>query len=90
MKFRTIFHTILLLSALTMTNCGSIGAEKNPTSVAEAENQLAKNNKKSNRRGRKAQKEAEKRYWGAQSKQTRKSVKKNKRRNKKIARHKKR
>ena len=90
MKFKTIFHILLLLFALTMTNCGSTSPKKNPTSVVEAEKQLAKNNKKANRKGRKFRKQAEKRYWRAQSKQSKKSIKKNRKRNKRIARHKKR
>jgi len=90
MKFRTIFHVLLLLFAFATTNCGSVGPKKNPTSVVEAEKQLAKNNKKANRKGRKARKESDKRYWRAQSKQSKKSIKKNKKRNKRIARHKKR
>ncbi|MCO4813986.1 MAG: hypothetical protein KC454_04700 [Flavobacteriales bacterium] len=90
MKFRTIFHVLLLLFALTTANCGSVGPKNNPTSVAEAEKQLAKNNKKANRKGRKARKESDKRYWRAQSKESKKSIKKNKKRNKRIARHKKR
>tara|TARA_B110000285_G_scaffold197364_1_gene228960 strand:- start:599 stop:865 length:267 start_codon:yes stop_codon:yes gene_type:complete len=86
MKFRTIFHVLLLLFTLTTTNCGIIRTKKNPTSVAEAEKELAKKNKKANR---KSNEEAEKRYWSMQSKQSIKSIKKNKKRNKRMARHKK-
>jgi len=86
MKFKTKLFGVLLLSIITLSNCGSKSPDKNPASVEEAEKQLAKDAKKSGREAKKAKKEAYKRYWNAQSKEARKSVERNARNQKKRTR----
>lgn len=86
MKIKTIYSILLLLALSMSTSCGSTRPDKTPGSVEEAEKLLAKNQKKSAREGRKAQKDAEKRYWSFQSKEAKKSIKQNKKRQKKAAR----
>ncbi|OFZ44426.1 MAG: hypothetical protein A3D92_18980 [Bacteroidetes bacterium RIFCSPHIGHO2_02_FULL_44_7] len=86
MKIKTIYSILLLLALSMPTACGSSRPDKTPGSVEEAEKLLAKNQKKSAREGKKAQKEAEKRYWSLQTKEAKKSIKKNAKRQKKAAR----
>lgn len=89
MKIKTIY-TILLLSVLAMSySCGSARPDKTPGSVEEAEKQLAKQQKSQQKIAKKEQKIAYKRYWGAQSKQAKKSIKANKKAQKRIARNRK-
>ena len=89
MKIKTIFSAFLLLIAFSLTDCASSKVGKNPASVEEAEAALAKKRKKEGKAAKKAKKESEKRYWDLQSKETKKSVKKNLKRQKKIAKQKK-
>ena len=87
MKFKTIFIVLLLfLSGLTESCVGS-KVQKTPSTVEEAEKILAAKQKKQAKANKKAQKEAHKRYWNAQTPEARKSIKKNKKRQKRIARH---
>lgn len=86
MKIITIYSILLLSLGATLSSCGSTRPDKTPETVEEAEKLLAKNQKKSGREARKAQKEADKRYWSLQSKEAKKSVKQNLKRQKKAAR----
>jgi hypothetical protein len=88
MKFKTIFSVFLLLIAFSFQNCASSKQIKNPESVEEAEAQLAKKAKADAKVAKKGKKEAQKRYWSMQSKEAKKSVKKNLKRQKKIAKQK--
>ena len=89
MKIKTIFHLLLLFLILTIGSCASSGPGKTPASVEEAEKMLAKQDKERTKQAKKEQKEAYKRFWAMQSKDARKSIKQNKRRNKRLARMKK-
>ncbi len=89
MKFKTITYIFLLLIVTINYSCSSSQPGKTPSTVEEAEIQLAKKQKKSNREAKKSKKAAYKRYWKGQSKSAKKSIKKNHRRNKRIAKHKK-
>lgn len=85
MKFKTIYTILLLLSFVTLTNCATVG--KNPETVEEAQKLLAHQEKKQNKINRREKKKVDKRYWSLQSKDAKKSIRKNRRRQKKIARH---
>ena len=85
MKIKTICATLLLLFASLQTGCASSGPGKTPATVEEAEKQIAKKQKKSAREAKKVQKEAYKRFWKMQTKEARKSIKKNERRQRKLA-----
>ncbi len=89
MKFKTIYSILLLLCLSMNTGCGSTKPSKTPATVEEAEKQIAKQQKKSSREAKKVQKEAEKHYWSLQSKEAKKSVKQNLKRQKRITRHRK-
>lgn len=86
MKIKTIYTTLLLLVALNLMSCGSKSPSNALMSPEEIEKSLAKDKKRKGKAGKKAQKEAYKHYWSLQSKEARKSIKKNDRRQKKAAR----
>lgn len=84
MKVKTFILLFLLSqSALIISSCGSSKPDKNPSTVAEAEEQLAKNRKKEAKANKKANKEAHKRHWDLQTKEAKKSIKRNKKRHRK-------
>ena len=86
MKFKTIFTVLLLLSFVTLTNCASQGPGKTPATVEEAQKLYEKEKKKKKKIASKEKKAADKRYWNLQSKEAKKSIRKNRRRQKKLAR----
>ncbi len=88
MKIKTFYTAFLLLLALNLTSCGS-SKDSGMMSNEQVQEQLAKENKNKAKAGKKLQKEAYKNYWRSQSKQARKSIKENARRQKRIARHRK-
>ena len=88
MKFKTFFSILLLFLAVNLSSCKS-SSDSGLMSPEEVTAQLEKENKKKAKVARKLQKEAHKRYWNAQTKEARKSVKRNKRRAKRLARHRK-
>jgi hypothetical protein len=75
----TLFAGFLLFSE-------AVFAQKNPTSVEEAEKAIAKKKNKEGKAAAKAKKAAEKEHWARQSPEARKSIKRNKKKNKKIQR----
>ena len=77
MKNKTFFISLLLLISLNIGSCSSTAPNKNPATVEEAQKQLAKKGKKDRRAAKKAKKASNKRYWKTQSKEAKKSVKKN-------------
>ena len=83
MKFKTIFIILLLFVGFNTVSCASKRAAKNPESVEEAEKQLAKNRKKASKDGKKLRKQAYKAHWDLQSKEAKKSIKRNKKRHRK-------
>lgn len=83
MKFRTIIIPLLLLILFSATSCGS---KKIATTDAEVQKELHKKKKKEARAVRKSNKEAYKHFWSLQSKEAKKSIRKNKRYQKKKAR----
>jgi topoisomerase IA-like protein len=60
------------------------GADDTPATVEEATKLLNKQNKKKAKKARKAQKQAYKEFWARQTKEARRSIKKNKRTQKRI------
>ena len=91
MKIKTFIGLLLLLLMFTpqIQSCSpKIG--ETASSVEEATAILAKQAKAKSKIAHKAKKKAYKAYWKSQSKQARKSIKRNNRRQKKIARAKKR
>jgi sRNA-binding protein len=88
MKIRTIFHLFLLCIVLNSTACRSSGPGGTAGSVEEAEAQIAKNRREKEKAAKKEMKKAKKAYWKRQSKAARKSVKRNEREQKRIARKK--
>jgi hypothetical protein len=89
MKFQTIFGTLLLFCTLNITSCGASKAGATGGSVAEAEEIMAQKNKAKQKEAAKAKKASHKRYWSLQSKAAKKSVKKNLKRQRKLARQRK-
>ena len=87
MKIKTNYPIVLLLFALSLTNCGSSRPDKTASTVAEAEKLMAQKQKKQAKSAKKAKRKAYKLYWKAQTKEAKKSIKLNKRRQKRIARH---
>lgn len=84
MKNRTLFIVFLLFLGM-----GGISACKSTdglSSDAEIQKQLNKDKKKKGRAAKKANKEAYKHFWSLQSKETKKSIKKNNRYQKRKAR----
>jgi DNA-directed RNA polymerase subunit F len=91
MKIKTLFGFLLLLFLVfNSTSCGSAKVGENPATVAEAEEILAKKTKKQNKIAKKEKRKAYKAYWNKQSKDAHKSVKRNAKRQRKLARQKKR
>jgi sRNA-binding protein len=88
MKIRTIFHLFLLCIVLNSTACKSAGPGSTPGSVEEAEAQIAKKRAKQEKASRREMKKIKKAYWKRQSPAARKSVKRNEKNQKKIARRK--
>jgi hypothetical protein len=87
MKIKTNYAIVLLLFSFGLANCGSSRPDKTPSTVAEAEKLMAQKQKKQARAAKKAKKQAYKIYWKAQTKEAKKSIKLNNRRQKRIARH---
>ena len=77
MKNKTFFICLLLLISLNIGSCSSTTPNNNPATVEEAQKQLAKKDKKNSRAAKKAKKASHKRYWKTQSKESKKSIKKN-------------
>ena len=76
MQIKTILISIILLLTLGFSSCASTApGGYNPSSVAEAEEQLAQKKKEQLKASDKAIKAGEKRYWKMQSKEARKRVK---------------
>lgn len=88
MKIKTFYTLLLLLLALNLSSCKSRSDAGN-LSPEEVTARLEKENKVKAKSAKKAQKEAYKRYWSAQTKEARKSIKRNNRRAKRLARHRK-
>ena len=83
MKFRLIKVLFAVLFICSLPSQSFAQAEgKTPSTVAEAEAVLAKKEKEKQKAAKKARKEAEKRFWSMQTKDRRKSVKKNYKRQK--------
>ncbi|MGB1518157.1 MAG: hypothetical protein ACPG8K_03545, partial [Crocinitomicaceae bacterium] len=68
----------LILCLCFGQGCKSVAS--NPSTVADAEKKLAKERKKREKEQKKAKKEAQKYYWSLQTKEAKKSVKKNRKR----------
>ncbi len=83
---KRLLVTVLVLQLVT--SCSTAKEGKNPSTVAEAEAQLAKKEKIKQKEASKAKKEAEKNFWKRQTKSAKKSIKKNKKRQEKLARKK--
>lgn len=88
MKIKTFYSVFLLLLALNLSSCKS-SSDTGMMSPEEVTAQLEKKNKVKAKSAKKAQKEAYKRYWSAQTKEARKSIKRNNKRAKRLARHRK-
>jgi predicted small lipoprotein YifL len=86
MKIKTFYGVLLLLLAINISSCGSKGPESALMSPEQIEKSMEKDKKQKAKAGNKAQKESYKRYWGAQSKEAKKSIKENAKRQKRIAR----
>jgi len=80
MNSKTFFTVFLLLLGI-FSSCGSSKPGKT-ASVEEAEYIIAKERKKKGRIAKKQKRAAEKHYWSLQSKEAKKSIKRNKRRHK--------
>jgi len=84
MKIKTIFFQCLLFAfIISATSCGASKEGANPENVEEAEKLLAKKNKKAAKDAKKLRKEAYKSHWDLQSKEAKKSIKRNEKRHKK-------
>jgi hypothetical protein len=81
MNSKTLFIVFLLLLGI-FSSCGSTKPGKTAASVEEAESIIAKERKKKGRIAKKQKRAAEKHYWSLQSKEAKKSIKRNKRRHK--------
>ncbi len=86
-KIRTSFLILLVSMPIVFgtISCHRGGAA--PGSVAAAEAQLEKDKKKKMKASKKAKKVAAKRYWKLQSKEAKRSIRRNKRANIRKARH---
>lgn len=78
---------VLLLFIWIAVSCGTKNPSNTPGTVEAAEKELAKRDKAQQKQAKKAKKEAYKHYWSLQSKEARKSIKQNLKRQKRIARH---
>lgn len=90
MNIKTFLLLLLLLGASTLPSCSSTQPGQTPATVEDAEKMLAKQAKAKSKQAKKETKAAQKHFWSLQSKEARKSIKKNKRRNKRLARARKR
>lgn len=87
MKIKTLFAGLLLLFLFfQITGCRTPKVGETAATVEEAEKILAKQAKVKSKAAKKEQKKAYKHFWKLQSKEAKKSIKRNKRRQKKIAR----
>lgn len=87
MKIKTFLYSLLLLFvASNLVGCGSTKPDKLPATEEEAQEQLAKKAKKQAKAAKKEQKIAYKHFWSLQSKEAKKSIKRNKKMQKRIAR----
>lgn len=77
----------VLLFVSVLFSCGSKNPGNTPSTVEAAEKELAKRERIQAKEAKKAKKAAYKHYWSLQSKERRKSIKKNLKRQKRIARH---
>ena len=91
MKIKTFMPFILLLQlTLLLVECKAPKDSSGITSAEQAEESLAKEQKKKSKIAKKEKKRAYKNYWKMQSKTAKKSIKRNAKRQKRIARAKKR
>lgn len=91
MKIKTFMQFILLLHITFMLlQCRAPKDSSGIKSVEQAEEILAKEQKKKNKIAKKEKKRAYKNYWKMQSKTAKKSINRNAKRQKRIARAKKR
>jgi len=81
---------LLLQLTLLLLQCKAPKDSSGVTSVEQAEELLAKEQKKKSKIAKKEKKRAYKNYWKMQSKTAKKSIKRNAKRQKRIARAKKR
>ena len=88
MKIKTFYTAFLLLLAMNFSSCKS-SSDSGMMSPEEVTAQLEKKKKKEAKAAKKLQKEAYKVYWSNQTKEARKSIRKNNRRAKRLARHRK-
>lgn len=85
MKSSTKIILVLVCLSPIFYACKSAkGANDTPATVEEATKLLNKQNKKKARKAKKAQKQAYKEFWNRQTKEARRSIKKNKRVQKRI------
>ena len=90
MNIKTFITLLLLLSLPLLEGCSSTKPGQTPATVEDAEKMLAKQSKAKQKQAKKETKAAQKHFWSLQSKEARKSIKKNKRHNKRFAKAKKR
>lgn len=90
MKFQTICYGLLLFCCLNLNACASPKVGATPGSAAEAQKIMAKENKGKQKKAEKAKKASHKRYWSLQSKQAKASIKRNNKRQRKLARQRRR
>jgi hypothetical protein len=91
MKIKTFIPFILLLhQTFLVVQCKAPKEPTGITSAEQAEEFLAKEQKKKSKIAKKEKKRAYKNYWKMQSKTAKKSIKRNAKRQKRIARAKKR
>lgn len=86
MNIKTFLILLLLLGLSTVQSCSSTQPGQTPATVEDAEKMLAKQAKANAKQAKKDTKAAQKHFWSLQSKEAKKSIKKNKRRNKRMAR----
>jgi len=84
MKISTIIlYLLLCISLLSVQSCKSTAI---PESNEDIQKELARKRKKEARAQKRLKKQEYKHFWSLQSKETKKSIRKNKRRQKRIAR----
>ncbi|MFK7786147.1 MAG: hypothetical protein AB8B56_13580 [Crocinitomicaceae bacterium] len=88
MKIKTFYTVLLLLLAINFSSCKS-SSDSGVMTADEVTAQLEKKNKKQAKANKKLKKEAYKAYWSNQTKEARKSIRRNNRRAKRLARHRK-
>jgi gas vesicle protein len=90
MNIKTFLQVLLLFGILSLQSCSSTKPGQTAATVEDAEKMLAKQAKANAKQAKKDTKAAQKHFWSLQSKEAKKSIKKNKRRNKRLARARKR